>query len=200
VHDAIVAENPIDGNRYLLVAYWDLGVHIVDFENPENPERVSTFDAFEPTDYANIHRVDAFTNPIDGKWVLVAEPEIALADESGQLTFIDATDPENPEQVGHWTLPGDVRITEPYQFSPHNFRLTDDGRVFVGHFHAGVWGISVDGPGTLAEPETIAAFEPTAPGGQAPAGPMTWGVELDGDTVYAMDTRTGLHALTYTGP
>lgn len=195
VHDAIVRENPVDGNRYLIVAYWDLGVHIVDFEDPSNPQLVGTYDDFSPSEYANIHRADAFPTLVDGKWVIVSEPEIAGADETGQLTFVDASDPENPTKLGHWTLPGDLKITEPYLFSPHNFRTTEDGRVYLGHFHAGVWGISVDGPGSLEEPATIAGYEPTAPQAPPPGGPMTWGVELQDGLVYAIDSPTGLHVL-----
>jgi len=62
-----------------------------------------------------------------------------------------------------------------------------------------VWTISVDGPGTPADPVTTGAIEPTAPNGQAPAGPMTWGVEHHDGTLYAMDSATGLHALAYMG-
>jgi hypothetical protein len=197
IHDAVPAVNPVDGKTYLLVAYWDLGVHILDFEDPTNPELVGTFEDFSPSAFANVHQVRAFEDPIDGKWVLVAEPEIGTADESGQITFIDATDPANPEKLGHWTLPGDVSITEPYLFSPHNFAL-EDGRVHLSHFHAGVWTISVDGPGSPEDPTTVAAVEPTNQTDLG--GPMTWGIEHHGDRLYAMDSANGLHVLDYTGP
>lgn len=198
VHDAIVANHPTEDTRYLIVAYWDLGVHILNFEDPSDPQLVATYEDFGPSSFANVHRADAFGQMIDDKWVMVTQPEIATADESGQLTFVDITDPGNPSKLGHWTLPGDIKITEPYLFSPHNFRTTEDGNVFVGHFHAGVWGISLDGPGSPSSPETIAAYEPTAPNATAPGGPMTWGVEIEDGVVYAMDTPTGLHALSYT--
>lgn len=200
VHDAIVAHHPVEDTRYLIVAYWDLGVHILNFEDPSNPQLVATYENFEPSAFANIHRADAFDTMIDGKWVMVTQPEIATADETGQLTFVDITDPSNPEKLGHWTLPGELKITEPYIFSPHNFRLTDDGYVYIGHFHGGVWAISVDGPGSPTDPVTVGGIEPTAPNGTLPGGPMTWGVEVHDGHVYAMDTPTGLHVLDYTGP
>lgn len=200
VHDAIVADHPLTDQRYLLVAYWDLGVHILEFSDPANPTLVGTFDDFAPSAFANTHQVRAFPTLIDDKWVLVAEPEIATADESGQITFIDATDPANPTKLGYWTLPGEVTIPEPFLFSPHNFWLDEEGHVFLSHMHAGVWAIDVDDPGTLSQPVTVGAIELTAPNGTAAGGPMTWGVEQHGDTIYAMDTPTGLHALNYTGP
>lgn len=200
VHDAIVATNPLDDTRYLLVAYWDLGVHILNFEDPSNPQLVGTFDDLGPSEFKNTHQVRAFPTLIDGKWVLVAEPEIATAEESGQITFIDASDPENPTKLGYWTLPGNVSITEPFLFSPHNFWLDEEGHVFLSHMHAGVWAISVDGPGTLADPATVGAIELTAPNRTAPGGPMTWGVEMHDGKLYAMDTPTGLHVLEYKGP
>lgn len=200
VHDAVPATNPITNTTYLLVAYWDLGVHIVDFTDPSNPTLVGTFQDFAPSAFENIHEVRAFPTLIDGKWVLVAEPEIGTADESGQLTFIDASDPESPTKLGYWTLPGDVSITEPYLFSPHNFDLDDEGRIYLSHMHAGVWVIDVDDPGTFAEPATVGAIELTDPTGTAPGGPMTWAVEKHGDLLFASDTPTGLHVLEYTGP
>jgi hypothetical protein len=200
IHDAVPAVNPHDGTRYLLVAYWDLGVHILNFEDPRNPELVGTFEDFSPSEFANVHQVRAFPDLIDDKWVLVAEPEIGTADESGQLTFIDASDPSQPTKLGHWTLPGNVSITEPYRFSPHNFALDRDGHVHLGHFHAGVWTIGVDGPGTLADPATVGFHQPTAPDVDGLGGPMTWGVEEHGDRLYAMDAANGLHVLDYTGP
>jgi hypothetical protein len=195
VHDAIPATHPETGDRYLIVAYWDQGVHILDFEDPDNPQLVSTFENFAPSEYANVHRADVFPELIDGKWVLVAGPEIATANETGQLTLADITDPGDPSKLGHWTLPGELKITDPYRFSPHNFRLTPDGTVHLGHFHAGVWSLSVDEPGTLQQPQAVAAYEPTAPEGGPPGGPMTWGVEVGHGYVYAMDTPTGLHVL-----
>lgn len=200
VHDAIVAHHPETGQRYLLIAYWDLGVHILDFSDPSDPTLVGTFEDFSPSDFANVHQVRAFPGTVDGKWVLVAEPELATAEESGQITFIDATDPANPTKLGYWTLPGNVTIPEPFLFSPHNFWLDDQGRVFLSHQHAGVWVIDVDDPGTLSRPATVGAIELTAPDGTLPGGPMTWGVEVHDGIVYAMDTPTGLHTLEYTGP
>lgn len=200
IHDAIVADNPLDGHTYLLVAYWDLGVHILDFEEPTQPALIATFEDFSPSAFANIHQVRAFPDAIDGRWVLAAQPEIGTAEESGQITFIDASEPSQPEKLGHWTLPGNVSITEPYLFSPHNFDVDENGRLFLGHFHAGVWALSVDNPGSLIQPVTTGFIEPMATAHPELGGPMTWGVELHDDTLYAMDSANGVHALNYTGP
>ncbi|MDX1612108.1 MAG: hypothetical protein R3185_07045, partial [Candidatus Thermoplasmatota archaeon] len=153
-HDAIVHEHPETGTPYLLVAYWDAGVQVVDVSDPSDPVLVSEFQDFAPSALANIHQVRAFPNLLDGRWIVVAEPEIVTAEESGQLTFIDATDPTQLVKLGHWTLPGEVTIPEPFLFSPHNFDLDEAGRIYLAHQHAGLWVISVHGTGTPSEPAT----------------------------------------------
>ncbi len=198
-HDATVYTNPIDGHTYMLVAYWDAGVQIVQLDDPTEPQLVGTFEDFAPSALANIHQVRAFPELIDGKWVLVAEPEIVTADESGQITFIDASDPANPTKLGYWTLPGNVTIPEPFLFSPHNFDLDADGRVYLAHQHAGIWVIDVAGQGSFDEPASLGAILPQAPDGAA-GSPSTWGVFLEDGLLYASDGPSGLHVLSYTGP
>lgn len=200
-HDATVSTNPLDGKTYLLVAYWDGGVHIVDLDDPENPALVSRFQDFAPSAYANVHLVRAFPELLDGKWVLVAEPELPSAeDEAGQITFLDASDPANPTKLGYWAIPGDVRILEPFLFSPHNFDLDADGRIYLAHQHGGVWVIDIGVLGTPAEPVTSAVHWTVAPDGELPGGPRTWGVFLRDGLLYASDSVTGLHIFEYRGP
>lgn len=201
-HHSWMGTHPETGERLMLVAYWDQGVHVVNVDDLSNPAFVSRFDDFAPSSYDNIHQVKPFPATIDGRWVVVAEPELATADESGQVTLVDATDPRDPRKLGHWTLPGDVIIPEPYLFSPHNFDVDDEGRIYLSHQHAGAWVISVDGPGTLEDPVTVGAVEFTAPDGVETGGPgpMTWGVHEEDGYLFASDSPTGLHVKRYTGP
>jgi hypothetical protein len=202
-HDTWIGTHPETGERLMVVAYWDQGVQIVDVDDFSNPQLASTFDDFSPSQHANIHKVKPFPTTIDGKWVLVAEPELVTAEESGQITLIDATDPENPQKLGYWTLPGEIVITKPFFFSPHNFDVDEGGRIYLSHQHAGAWVISVDDPGTLEEPVTVGGAEITAPDDAPEASgpaPKTWGVLEQDGYIYATDTPTGLHVKEYTGP
>lgn len=201
-HDSWMGTHPVTGERLMLVAYWDQGVHVVNVDDLTDPRFVSRFDDFSPSQYDNIHKVKPFPTLVDGKWVVVSEPELVTAQESGQITLIDATDPEDPRKLGHWTLPGDVVITEPFFFSPHNFDVDAEGRIYLAHQHAGAWVISVDGPGTLQDPVTVGGAEFTAPEGVPTDGPApgTWGVLEQDGYLYASDSPTGLHVKSYTGP
>ncbi len=208
-HDTRVQVHPTykGGSTPLLyVAYWDKGVRVLDFTDPANLVEVGFFTEFGPTALNNIHLAQPFEAPIgkSERHVTVAQPEIPSApDETGQLTFLDTTDPTHPRQVGYWTLPngtsGRLGITG-FDFSPHNFD-TWDGKVALGHFHAGVWVIDVSDDDNLEHPKSVGYYMPAKPRRDSPvAQPNVWGVYEHGGLLWASDEATGLYALRYTGP
>jgi len=201
-HDAVPQVHP-DGRVLLYVAYWDKGVQIVDISDPASPVHVSGFTEFSPSSRNNVHQVRPFDEPIGGRHVTVTEPEIIAADETGHFFFLDTTEPESPEKLGHWTLPGDL-IVQSLEFSPHNFD-TWDGKVALAHNHAGLWVVDVGDEENLREPKTAAYYMPTPSRAESPRPqPYVWGVfeqrTAQGSLLFASDEATGLHILRYTGP
>lgn len=208
-HDTRVQVHPTHGGggtALLYVAYWDKGVRILDFSDPSSLTEVGFFTEFGPTALNNIHLAQAFDEPLGkGKrHITVAEPEIPSApDETGQLTFLDTSDPTHPVQLGHWTLPngtqGPLGVTS-FDFSPHNFD-TWDGKVALGHMHAGVWVIDVSDEQNLREPKSVGYYMPAKPRTDSPTlQPNVWGVFEHNGLLWASDEATGLYVLRYTGP
>lgn len=206
-HDTRVQVHPTYGGgqtSLLYVAYWDKGVRILDFNDPAAPAEIGFFTEFGPSAYNNIHLAQPFDQAIDGLHVTVAEPEIPAApDETGQVTFLDTTDPQRPRQLGAWTLPpgsqGALAVTG-FDFSPHNFDLWD-GKMAIGHNHAGVWVVDVSDAENLAQPKSVAYYMPSKPRDNAPTlQPAVWGVFEQGGLLWASDASTGLYVLRYTGP
>lgn len=212
-HDTRVQVHPTyeGGARVLLyVAYWDKGMRILDITTPASPQmaEIGRTADFSPSALNNIHLAQPFDEPIADRHVSVTQPEIPQVDgETGQLTFFDTSDPTSPLKLGHWTLPpgeqGQLGVTG-FDFSPHNFD-TWDGKVAVGHFHAGVWVIDASDEENLAEPKSVAFYMPAKPRPESPVRqPNVWGVferEVGGESLlFAIDEATGLYILRYTGP
>ena len=205
-HDTRVQVHTVGGDSRVLlyIAYWDKGLQILDMSDPAQLKPVGASTDFAPSALNNIHLAQPFDEAIAGRRVTVTQPEIpSAADETGQITFFDTTDPAKPQKVGHWTLPqgeqGQLGITN-FDFSPHNFDLWD-GKVALAHFHAGVWVIDVHDEANLEHPKSVGYYMPHVPRDNAPSPqPNTWGVyEVDG-LLYAVDESTGLYVLKYTGP
>ncbi len=216
-HDARAGPDPTDPSRFLItVAYWDAGVRILDFTHPpssavpptdqaESPvlKEVGTFDNFYPSAYNNIHLAMAFPEKIAGRAITVAQPEIIDApDETGQVSILDTSDPANPQIIGHWSLNSiapDLGVRN-LDFSPHNFDLWD-GKIALGHYHAGVWVLDVHDEENLKEPKPVAVYMPNKERPNSPVmQPDVWGVVQSNGLLYVSDKATGLYILRYTGP
>lgn len=212
-HDTRVQVHPTyDGSDKVLlyIAYWDKGLRIVDITTPTSPQftEIGRSTDFAPSRLNNLHLAQPFDEPIAGRHVTVTQPEIPQVDgETGQLTFFDTSDPTHPVKLGHWTLPpgeqGQLGITD-FDFSPHNFDLWD-GKVALGHFHAGVWVIDAGTAERLESPKSVGVYMPNLPRTDSPTRqPAVWGVfvqEIEGEPLlFVSDEATGLHILRYTGP
>jgi hypothetical protein len=197
-HDAVVERHPMTGEDIMYVAYWDPGVVLVDISDPRSPTTISTYTDFGPSKIAQMHRAAPFPALINGKHVTVGEPEIVTADEAGQITLIDTTDPANPKKLGFWSIPGGLVIDRPFIFSPHNFDLTADGKIALAYNHGGTWLIDASGE-NLTNPKAVGFYVPHVHR-EKTGYSAVWGQFFKGDYLYVSDGRTGLHVLRYGEP
>lgn len=191
-HDSYPTKHPITGDHVLYVAYWDLGVLTYEINDPANPRLISKYQDFAPSAVAQMHFAMPSPTLIDDKVVLVAEPELPSAPASGQITFVDQTDPTQPAKLGWWKIPGELIIDAPFRFSPHNFNVANE-RVYIAHNHGGVWAIDIADP---TSPTSAAFYQPHVPLSRAYEGRIYSAFYHDG-LVYASDGATGLHILHY---
>lgn len=203
VHDTSVQVHPLTGQPLLYTAQG--GVLIWDLSDPADPGEVS----FVPNGEGGLQAYHQ-THPMN---VLVDDRHVTVAGtESSQgvpmpYTVLDTTDPTAPEVLGQWTLdlPRD-RPYGPYRFSSHNFDV-DRGRLYAGHYHAGVWVVDLSNASNLADPFAVAFHQPHETNMGLPKTPTTtdapavW-TALRGDDghVYASDALSGLYVLEETVP
>lgn len=198
-HDVAIEKHPITHQLIMYVAYWNLGGYLVDITDPTDPKELSHLTDFSPSKLLNIHLVAPHEGLIDGRHVTIAEPEIGPADETGQYTLFDTTDPTHPVRLGYWTLPGGMKNTKGLQFSPHNFDA-EGGRITLAHYHAGVWILDIHDRAHLDRPAALAFTQPNEPRkGYAGDAPNVWTALYDKGYVYASDMTSGLYVYRYTG-
>lgn len=199
-HDAFAQKHPITGKVYLYVAYWDAGLVTLDVTDPANPTLVSRYDDKAPSIYNQYHDVKAFPELIEGRHITVAGPEIPSGRESGVVRIFDTTDPAKPVQLGTWRLPGNPGIPGGFLYSPHVFTL-HDGRIYIGHYHAGVWVIDVHTLALAAHPATLGFAFPRGDEMRKTWSPQatTWGAYWHDGYVYATEESTGVHVLRFAG-
>jgi hypothetical protein len=161
-HDVTVQKHPVTGRTLAYVAYWDLGMVILDLTDPARPTLVSTYADFGPAKYGAVHMVRSFAEPIAGKHVTVIEPEIGAEPDSGYLTFVDTTDPTHPTYLSSWRIPGNIP-SDGGTLGPHYFDVSD-GRIAMASYHAGFWIIDVHDAANLARPRSVGFSEVAAAG------------------------------------
>jgi hypothetical protein len=203
-HDVTVSVHPVTGKTYAYVAYWDVGVVILDVTDPAAPQRVGVANDFGPASYGDIHMARQFPHTIDGKVILVAEPEIGAEPDSGYVSFHDITDPTAPQYVSAWLLPGNL-TSAGGSLGPHYFDVAD-GRVALASYHAGFWVIDVHDAANLARPRSVgyALVNATGVSLPGPAGALSGANAFDAwwyeGHVVAGDAHAGLVVFRYTGP
>jgi hypothetical protein len=203
MHDTTVQKHPITGRTYIYGAEGG-GVVITDITDPANPTVVVEYDDDQLVAYHQAVPSDVL---IGGRHFTISATE--TQDEPVKFSIIDTTDPAAPEYAGEWILPGHEHLTGTggaYRFSPHNLDF-DHGRIYIGHYHAGVWVIDVSSLERVAEPVTLGFYQPHRQELFVPRTPMgtdvpdVWAAmrHTDGH-IYAVDVNTGLYILDYTGP
>ncbi len=204
-HDISVQKHPLTGDYIGYVAYWDVGLVLLNLNDPANPKEIGKVTDFGPAKYREVHMAHSFPELIDGKHVTVVEPEHGSGDDTGYMTFLDTTDPAHPKYLSSWLLPGNL-TTQGLRFSPHYFDVRD-GRVALASYHAGVWIIDVHDHDHLMHPRSVGFAELAArraatspvPGFAPEQGAFdAWWV--DDTHVVAGDALNGLDVLRYTGP
>lgn len=203
MHDTAVQVHPITGKPLLYTATG--GVYVWDLSDPARPLRLS----FLPNgpQLNSYHETIPSDVLIDGRHYTIAGGESAEGNPT-LFTLIDTTDPESPEIAGTWRLPGNVRGPGAglYTFSGHNFDA-DHGRLYIGHYHAGVWVVDFSNATSARQPFPLAFYQPHNEALYAPRttkvadNPSVWRATLHDDGyVYATDTNSGLYVLRFTGP
>lgn len=202
MHDTAVQTHPITETPLLYTAR--AGVFIWDMSDPANPEMLSFLQNGE--DLQSYHETIPSNVLIDGNHYTVAGGE-SVEGNPTLFTIINTTDPEFPEIAGTWRLPGDVQGPGAfYTFSGHNFDV-DRGRIYIGHYHAGVWVVDISNATNAADPFALAFYPPHEDALYVPRttkgvdNPSVWRATLHEDgLVWATDTNSGIYALEYSGP
>jgi len=199
-HDVAIQVHPVTHQLLMYVAYWDLGAFIVDITDPAQPKEISRLTDFSPSKLSQVHLAAPAEDLIAGRHITVTEPELGGASpETGQFTLFDTTDPAHPQRLGFWTLPGQLQNDEGTRFSPHNFEV-EGGRLYLAHYHAGVWVVDVSTLERLQQPQALAYVQPheersTYSGDSS----NVWTALYDDGYIYASDIATGLYVFQYAG-
>lgn len=205
-HDVDVQVHPFTKQTLLYVAYEGHGMFIVDVSDPATPKTVSRIGGNADAWAADsiLHDVHPYPDVVDGRHYTVAAPEIITGDSSGTLRIYETTGPAAPALVGTWLMPGEYVVDEPFGFSTHNFVFLPDGKIALGHGHAGVWLVDWLSSRGVA-PVGTAYYAKAQPGAAAPewapvhGTPWFWGTGVDARGVlWASDTMGGLVGLAQT--
>ena len=201
MHDSAVQVHPLTGQTILYTAaggvfLWDVGV-------PARPIQLAFVQ--DSDELSSYHETIPSNVLIGGRHYTVAATE--SMGPPTPFTFLDTTDPTDPVPVGQWILPTMItETTKPYQYSGHNVDF-DRGRLYIGHYHAGVWVLDVSTPERLAEPVPVAVYLPHEEAlslDRTPAAdlrPAVWRATYHTDgLVWASDSNAGLLALRVTIP
>jgi hypothetical protein len=192
-HDVSIAVHPLTNKTYAYVAYWDLGVVILDVTDPAHPTKVGAATDFGEAPTREIHMARQSENLIDGKVVVVAEPEISNQPTTGYLTMIDVSDPAHPTFLSNWKIPGDSDSAGGGR-GPHYFDLRE-GRVVMASYSAGFWVFDIHDHANLLHPRTVGYSFVSAGGGSA--FDAWW---ADPTHVVASESGAGMVVFRFEGP
>lgn len=171
------------------------GVTLVDVNDPAMPVELGLWQ-----DHDDLYVHTVMPALVDGRRIVVAIPETFSAEFQQPLWVIDASDPASMETIGTWRLPGpDLTYDSGYRFSTHNINILDN-KVYLAHFHAGVWVLDISTPEKLAQPEAIGHFLAGYDGelGQSlgiAAMPLVWEVIPAKGHLFVADIGSGLYVL-----
>jgi hypothetical protein len=205
-HDVTVAVHPLTHRTYAYIAYWDLGVVILDVSDPAHPVKVGQAADFGAAPTREIHMARQSEGLIDGKVVLVAEPEIGGQPTTGYMSVIDVSDPTHPTFLSNWKIPGNATSAGGGR-GPHYFDLRE-GRVAMASYAAGFWVFDIHDHANLLRPRTVAyALVQPGPGNglPGPLGGLGGGSAFDAwwadrTHVVGSETGKGLVVFEYQGP
>jgi hypothetical protein len=213
-HDFTLDEHPITGDRTLYGAWWNGGAITADASDPMAIQEQDVVRSWAPSEALKIHQYKPEPGARGDRLIAWSTPEIGqLESGSGVVRAYDATDPTAVEQIGTWSLPGNVTIPRAYLTSPHTVDANlEEGLLAVGHYHAGVWVLDISDPG---EPRPLGYRFPVGEPGEPYTGDYWWkkpNFDPDGyvpnvfqtkwkdGKIWVTERGTGLYVLDYAGP
>jgi hypothetical protein len=189
IHDTYVR----DGLAFVFA--WNTGMIIYDVGNglvggsPGQPREVSRI---QPSDNgvaggAMVHNGWWFHNPVSGenRYLFIGQEGAAVpgSQSSGDIHVIDVENLFQPAEVAFFHLDG---------AGTHNFWMDEQRQIlYAAYYNAGV--IALDVSGHLSGDLSHRLISQVQPGG--PGDTYTWGVQLQGESLYASDMLSGLWQL-----
>jgi hypothetical protein len=190
IHDTFVRDG------IAIVFAWNTGVIIYDVGNgthggsPAHPVEISrlvTPNHGVPGGSA-VHNGWWFHNPVSGeqRYLFIGQegPGATGATSSGDLHVLDVSDLANPHAVAHYRMEG---------AGAHNFWMDESKQILYAAFYNGGV-VALDVSGTLSGDLANREIGRIRPGGTGNT--YVWGVQLYGDSLYAIDMLSGLWQLS----
>ena len=192
IHDIRVA----DGVAY--TSNWGDGVAVIDVGggdrggSPANPVLMHRFGDVG----GSTHAVFPYWSPT-GRFYLFMGDEIPVSNfnsaartrtpprMAGYIHVVDFTDPENPEEIARYDVPG---------AGSHNMWIDGD-RLYAAFYNGGMRVIDISGElkGNLArQGRDIARYEANDPDGFIPNAPFTWGGQVHKGHLFMAEKHSGL--------
>jgi hypothetical protein len=189
IHDTYVR----DGLAFVFA--WNTGVIIYDVGNgirggsPSSPREVGRLITSDGGVDAGpeVHNGWWFHNPVRGeeRYLFIGQegPGIPGSQSSGDIHVVDVSDLPRPLEVAFFHLEG---------AGPHNFWMDEQRQIlYAAYYNAGV--VALDVSGTLQGDLSSRLISQIRPGGAGNT--YTWGVQLAGGSLYAVDMLSGLWQL-----
>ncbi|MEO6057135.1 MAG: hypothetical protein ABIQ49_09880 [Gemmatimonadales bacterium] len=190
IHDTYVR----DGLAFVFA--WNSGVIVYDVGNgirggsPSAPAEVGRLVTSDRgmRDGPSVHNGWWFHNPVQNerRYLFIGQEgagSITGARSSGDIHVVDVSDPAQPREVAFFHLDG---------AGTHNFWMDESRQIlYAAYYNAGV--VALDVSGTLAGDLSNRLIARIAPGGAGNT--FTWGVQLSGGSLYAIDMLSGLWQL-----
>lgn len=156
--DGVVALHPPTGKRLAYLAYRQVGLVMVDMDNPSSPVFLSRWQPFP----VGIHSVLPLPETWDGRHYTILGEECSgpsRGNPSCLIYVVDTTNPREPILVGAWTLPIKVEWRQGLQFSMHYYAVANR-TLFVTTYHGGLWAVDLSSPLAIETMPSIGVFLP----------------------------------------
>lgn len=193
---------------YVAMAYE--GLTIVDITNPTVPQELSKWvpkDAHSPYYVHTVH-----VDWVDGKRIIAVGSEVfenRHTETPSPVWFLDGTDLKKPQLVSTWINPGG-HGAQGLLFSAHDLRI-ENGRVYLSHYHAGIWVLDISTAENLTAPKTLGYYAAGQDNGWRPgerccigfnlgAIPLFFDVEVKDGIAYGACMYTGIYVLKLQDP
>lgn len=190
-HDVAVFHDTLTDKTLMVVANGGNGVVIADLEKPWEPQVLGRWQ-YEGAERFYAHTIRG--GVVDGKRVIIVSPEAGAlgygVNRPARIWVLDATDLDNIRVHSTWTNPGNHNGGV-FTLSTHNFQWVAN-KLYLAHYHGGVWVLDVDGLPGLTNPTALAYHLPHeySNGGLVPD---VWDVVVSKGYTMASDIRRGLY-------